>query len=104
MKNQEKLNCPTTVKSNYNRVEKYIGEIQDKDREKFHADFKRLPRKLQYFIIKLVTEHNRLRRYDNPASEDIKIVLSWIDAFLILNYSEHKIIFYVKELYLKADN
>jgi hypothetical protein len=102
MKNSE-IN-PSRVKENYSRVENYIWEMQQGVKEQFHNDFRKLPRKLQYFIIKLVQEHNRQRGFTNSKSEDIKMILSWIDAYSILNYSEHKIIFYVTELYLKDNN
>ena len=86
---------------NYEKLHSYIWEVQNTEREKFKKDFQNLPRKLQFFIIRLVGEHNRLESEQNKSFVDLKTVISWFDAYLILNYSEHKITFYVTELYLK---
>lgn len=101
MKNQETTVCRAVgAQSNYQKVEDYIYEVQTAEQIRFHKDFKQLSRKLQYFIIRLVKEHNRLKAENNRAAQDLEIILGWIDDFAILNYSNSKIVFHVTELYL----
>jgi len=105
MKNQETSVCRAAgAATNYQKVENYIYEVQTAEQAQFHKDFKQLPRKIQYFIIRLVKEHNRLIKENNPSANDMSIILGWIDSFAILNYANYKIIFHVTELYLQAHN
>jgi hypothetical protein len=105
MKNSESTICKAVgASTNYQKVENYIYEVQNAEKERFHKDFKQLPRKIQFFIIRLVKEYNRLRVENDQEFKNLSIIMSWIDAYGILNYSEHKIIFHITDLYLKGCN
>jgi len=97
------LNTKSRVKpaQNFEKLQNYLQSQNLSEREKFHSDFRKLPRKLQLFIIRIVKEHNTANDSFNLTPSGAKMVLIWIDLYSVLNYSEHKIIDHVTDLYLR---
>jgi len=91
----------TRAKKNSQRLNAYILDVAVEEEKKFQADFSKLSRKIQRFIVELVKNYNESLKRQSNLDAELKYVISWLDHFFILNYSNDKIIYFVTGLYLK---
>ncbi len=79
----------------------YIKGQQDVELEQFRQNFKKLPRKIQYLIIRLVKEIMNAEKLGlTEYADKFSCILGFFDTFCVLNYSPFKIKGFVKQLYL----
>jgi len=83
------------------KLQNYIKNVFVQEEQEFVKEFKKLSRKLQYYIISLVNQAEIYKKAGNTdLYNEYTIILDNLYMCKVFEYSHFKIIKYIKSIYL----